>query len=262
MPIFFLGLGAIVGAIIGIFVNVGTTIAAVLAQVWPVLLAVIRPIWDALKFAGIVVRDLGLAAWNFGKSIYLGVLRPLALLFARAIQRIRDFLKAVFGPVFSVLDWINDKLDFIFDRILSPFFNIVDRIRFGLRILDRLGLDIAGVIERFLFDIEQGVFEAFERVRGFINNLRTWLNYLIDPFGFIQMDLFGWSWARVAGPTLAYLINFGNAVGQNPARNLQSKTSAPIPGKVQISLFQSRSLTRLEPIQLAVRRFQQRSLLG
>ena len=114
--------------------------------------------WLARRTANILASTGGMfaRAWEGLRKVYFDVLRPALVQLYRWIRDLQEWLKRTLTPVYRILKRVHDKVLRVWDRYLRPWLEFVDKVRIGLRILGRLGVDWARKLDRTL--------EAWERV--------------------------------------------------------------------------------------------------
>ncbi len=106
------------------------------------------------------------------------------------VQNIKAKLHQIFDPILKVLRQIKAIQDQWYNQVLKPIFDFIQRLRRVLLVFRLLHIKWATKLDKYLADQEAKVARAFLDVRAKMNELITWVNFVIDPFGNIYSNVF------------------------------------------------------------------------
>lgn len=207
---------------------------------WAILIAVANWVWMALRTAGGilidifskvgrmiedalgpvwgVVKKMGAKVWEFWKNViewgpdaFRYVLVELPKKLADIIAKISTWLDHILQPALDIIRQVIDWVDLIWEKVIEDILLWMDRARHILLFLDKLGVEWAGWLEERLWQIENRIYGAFEFIRGWLNQIESFLYTVVDPNGFIRrIPLLG-SLMRTGEDVMAILVDVGAA---------------------------------------------------
>lgn len=213
MPVFFFG------ALIGLIATVFFRVADVVLRVVRAIIPIVDKVFGVIKT--VVVR-VGQNAGRFfrfiarsARALYRDILVPLTDALKRFIDKIEAFLRRVFDPIIKIFDRIREVLNKIWDKIIRPVLDAIDKIRVALRLLAKLGVPFVAAIEKVLQAIQREIFERFVQVQNWVNQATFWLDLLLDPRGWIKSTPFLYTIYRYAGNVLNIVTKLADLDGRN-----------------------------------------------
>lgn len=210
---------ALFGLIAGIFVQVAQSIVTVVSIILPFLKAVFFGLAKVIVRVGRAFGDFARTIASGVKSFVDGVLKPLAKGVAEFFRDAGDWLRRVTQPIRDVLERINNALDWVWERIIAPVLDALEKVRAVLRILAELGVPFAAQLDQILQRIEQTIFNTFREVRSFINNVFGFIDILFDPRGWIRSTPFLYTTVKWSGN----IVNLMTKLGIDPRILLENE---------------------------------------
>ena len=130
---------------------------------------------------GSIVTWLG-SLWAWLRDHVIDRLRDL-------FARIKDKLAKIFGPLKRMIDQYRRMLQQLWQIYVKPIYDFIQRLRRVLVIFRLLGFKWAKRLDARLVKIETAISDAFLAVWANLNQLSNWINYILDPFGLIQPNV-------------------------------------------------------------------------
>jgi hypothetical protein len=117
--------------------------------------------------------------WDYAKTFYSDVLKPLAEHLLEWYNRVKDWLKKYLGPVFDFLTRVRTELLAAYKRFVKPFLDAIDIARAILKTLGDLGVDWAKSLDQKLGLFESVITENFLKILGELNKVIGVVNSVI-----------------------------------------------------------------------------------
>jgi hypothetical protein len=196
----FLGIiGSVVDAIGGVFSDIVQFLNPVLAIIWGdlqaiagALKAVVSAIWSAIES----IWNWLTTAWEWLKE---NVIEPIQ----SWIHSVTQWLHQVLAPVIKWINQIRAMYQWYWQNILKPALNFIQRLRQFLLVFRLLGFKWAIQLDDYLSEAEQKLEQGFLYVWANLNLLAEWINFIMDPFGLFQPQLFQGTVLRDVGAIYA-----------------------------------------------------------
>lgn len=257
MPVLFLGF--LVGLIVSAFVSVASAVGSVLAVVVPIFVQVFGVVRRA-------VVDIAVGSGRFFRSIvdatralYNNVLAPIVDAAQRHYNRFKAFLTRTFDPIIKIFDKVQDVMTWIWDRVIEPILDTIDKVRAALRLLGKLGVPFVDKIEAVLQQIQRTIIERFRQVQNWVNRATFWLDILLDPRGWIKSTPFLYTVWRYGGNILNIVTKFADRDGFARASvELERERNIPKDVVVLIDRFKAGDIRDGAAVQSAAARFRSR----
>ena len=213
MPVLFFG--ALISLIASVFVRVADVVLRVVRAIVPIIDKVFGVIKSVVvrvgQNAGRFFRFIGKAA----RALYRDILVPLTDAVKRFIDKVETFLRRVFDPIVKIFDQIREALAWVWEKIIAPLLDAIDKIRIALRLMAALGVPWVAALERVLQAIQREIFERFRQVQNWVNTATFWLDLLLDPRGWIKSTPFLYTIWRYAGNVLNLVTKIADLDGGN-----------------------------------------------
>lgn len=257
MPVFFLG--ALISLIGGLIVSIGNVVLQVVRAIMPIL----SQVFDVIR---LVVQRIGENAGRFFRfisgsvrALFRDVLRPIVDAARTYYERFKGFLQRVFGPVIKIFEAVNRFLTRIWDKIIGPILDALDKVRAALRVLAKLGVPWAGKFEELIQAIQREIFERFRQVQNWVNTATFWLDILLDPGGWIRFTPFLNTVYRTAGNILNIITRLAD-VGRKSEMENQVFRERNIPTGIERTVERVRAgeVRKSFAVQNAAARFRSR----
>lgn len=145
-----------------------------LAMVWGVVKNIGRGLDYVSRAAGSLIKS---TAVLFARTVKLfqelwsNVLRPALLKLNDWVRRAFDTVRRVFRPVYDFLYRVRAEILRFYTKFIRPVLDIIDMLRFGLRILSKLGVDWAKALDQRLQQFETLISENFYTLMRYINRV-------------------------------------------------------------------------------------------
>jgi hypothetical protein len=196
----FLGiLGSVLDAIGGVFNDIGEYLNKVLAIIWgdikdvgDALKSVTDAIWKALNTIWTWLKE----AWDWLKT---NVIEPIH----SWIHSVTQWLHQTLQPLIDWINQIRSMYEWYWNNILKPALNFIQRLRQFLLVFRLLGFKWAIQLDDYLSEAEQKLEQGFLYVWANLNLLAEWVNFIMDPFGLFQPQLFQGTVLRDVGAIYA-----------------------------------------------------------
>lgn|GEM_PF-6521286 len=256
MPILFFGW--LIGFIGSLFIKVGEVIFDVIRLVGPWVQQLVGALRDVVNIiasnAGRFFRFISGAV----RSLYANILTPAVQALQRWFERFRGFLNRVFEPITNVFKWINEFLDKVWTKVIAPILDVIEKLRLVFRLLEELGVSWAGAVERFLQSLETRIYEAFREVRTFVTNIQSWVDFLLDPRGWIKATPWLYTLYKWSGNVYNLLLKLGIDPLNKDRLRLLREQHEPTPLTPTIERFKTGVLRQNFGMQSAVARLRSR----
>ena len=254
MPVLFIGF--IIGLIVSAFVSVATAVVSVLAVVVPIFIQVFGVIKSvALSIASNAGRFFRFIV-DSSRAVFDRVLMPIVDAARRYYDKFTAFLRRVFDPIIKIFDRIQDVLNKIWDKIIAPILSAIDKVRLVLKLLGALGVPFAKKLEELLQRIQREIFNRFKQVQNWVNTATFWLDWLLDPRGWIKSTPFLHTIFRYGGNVMNIITKFADRRGLSREILDQARRDHPPQGiEVTIERVKSGAIRESWPVQSAAARF-------
>ena len=132
------------------------------------------------------------------------------------ITRIHDYLSKIFGPLLKHIRQIIDAYRQLWNTYVKPIYDFLQRLRRVLVLFRLLGFKWAKQLDQRIVALENAITQSFLGVLANLNRLADWINFIIDPFGLIQPNVWLGSIAQSVGAMI------GIVFGQMSSTSFQS----------------------------------------
>jgi hypothetical protein len=147
-------------------------------------------IWGALQNVWSWLGGVFSALWNMVTNIIHWIMHTLLPDLVAWINEIRAKITAWLQPLIQMIKLEIQWLDQVYNNVIKPMLNLIQRIRSFLVIFRLMGLGWANTLDQWLADLENRISAAFLQARQDIGVLANWINYVIDPTGLFNIPLF------------------------------------------------------------------------
>ncbi len=171
------------------------------AFIWQVLLAVVHFLSKAFP----ALRQFLSAFWTKCLKRIIGCLWDV-------YKRTKEFLTRIFGPILCAIKAIIDYEERLFNIYLRPILNIISRFRQLLVVFRILHFKFAARLDRRLAELQSRIGSLGLATLRELNQIRSYLQLLMDPFGLFNPATLLASVVRTVGDLWAVL----KSVGQRP----------------------------------------------
>jgi hypothetical protein len=137
------------------------------------------------RLAKSVAREL-LKVLGHTRQLYTSVIRPFVEWSWRELRRLRTWLRGTFGPVIRAVDRMRQQLRRLYDKWVRPVVDTISLVRRILQVLDRLGVSVAGELDRRLAAVESRIFAYVVLAFQKINEVANILNRVVTLDGLFQ----------------------------------------------------------------------------
>jgi len=126
------------------------------------------------------------AAWH---DLWTGNFKGLLSDLVALIHEIEADLKYILQPLINWIRFEKAWLDMLYNNVIKPLMNLIQRIRQTLVIFRLLHIGWATTLDQWLAQLEGRISQAFLQARQDINTLANWVNYIVDPTGLFNIPL-------------------------------------------------------------------------
>lgn len=167
-------------------------IVSAVSYIWAVLVAVANYIFAVLQFVWNFLLVLFKDIANAFKWIWENVIKSALTKLVNVFQRVRDWLQRTFAPILHWLKVARQIFDKYFNLYIKPILNLIHHIRQFLVIFRILGFKWAARLDADLALVEQKITKVYTTLRGYLNQVISWINIIADPSGILRRNpLFG-----------------------------------------------------------------------
>src|SRR5215471_3098732 len=194
-------------------------IAALVAWVtagFGVLTADITATNSLLGGLGDAVHSVFSGLWTWLTNLWQWLNDHLIQKLKDLIDKIKDKLTKIFGPLLCHLKIEIDAYKKLWNTYVKPIFDFLQRVRRVLVIFRLLGFKWAKKLDQRIVALENAITQSFLGVLANLNRLADWINFIIDPFGLIQPNVWLGSIAQSVGAMI------GIVFGQMSSTSFQS----------------------------------------
>ncbi len=137
---------------------------------------------------GAIVGIVGQIASSVGvvKRFIAKVVRKIYDVIKNVVERIARMLAKIFGPILRYLKSIRFTLKQIYDNVIRPILDFIDKVQAVLRILQLFGVDWAKKLDVKLQQIEEYVLAPYEFLVTKLNEISNWINRIVTLDGLFQ----------------------------------------------------------------------------
>jgi len=199
---------AAMGGLYGVDVSIGNAAFGGIQSIWTGLVA----LWNWVEG---VFQNL----WTLITSALRWLFHTLLPDLVRWINEIRAKITQWLQPLVNWIKLEKAWLDMVYNQIIKPMLNLIQRLRSLLVIFRLLHIGWATALDQWLAQLEGRISAAFLQARQDINTLANWVNYIIDPTGLYNIPLFLLSQLQTLPQVWAALAQIPNvAVGAATAQ--------------------------------------------
>jgi len=174
---------ALLGFISEVAENVSSDLYGVIETLsWDVWNAV-SYVWNVLMWLWGILQRILSALWAFIQQAVAWLLQTALPAIEQFIQKILSKIKAFLTPI---INYIKAQIQFIqqiYNTVIKPLMNFLQRIRAILTIFRLLHIKWATVLDQYIQDLENRINQAFLNVEGDLGRIEQWLQFFADPAG-------------------------------------------------------------------------------
>ena len=141
-----------------------------------------KAIVDGLAWAGGKIAAVLLSVKSFIQRTF----GPLFTMLKNLVQRVSRILDRIIGPIINFLDKVRDHVWAIYRDFVKPVLDIIEFIRLPLRILSAFGVDWAKRLDATLANLEDWITDNFRMVIGKLNKAIDFLDQIVDVNGMLK----------------------------------------------------------------------------
>src|SRR5277367_2322563 len=146
-------------------------------------------IWGSLSAVWSWLGGVFSALWNMITNIVHWIMHTLLPDLVAWVNEIRAKITAWLQPLIQMIKFEIAWLDAVYNNIIKPMLNLLQRLRSFLVIFRLMGLGWANTLDQWLASLENRITAAFLQARQDIGVLANWVNYIIDPTGLYNIPL-------------------------------------------------------------------------
>jgi hypothetical protein len=178
-------LGSMVSWVGSLATNVVQILYQILTTIGQALWAAVQVIWSALE---------AVFSWLGGifKALMGWMENAVRWLFSTALPAIRDFInkivakvQAFLQPLINYLKMQIQAINQLYNNVIRPFMNLLQRLRGFLMIFRLFHLRFAQELDQYLAGLEARINGAFLAVQGDIGRLLQWVEWIASPAGLL-----------------------------------------------------------------------------
>lgn len=163
------------------------------------------------------------------------------------IKSIHDWLQKILGPYLKKLQAIIKWEEQNWNTYIKPIFNLLQRLRSALVIFRLLGFKWAQALDARITQIESTLASAFFGVLQNLNMLANWINFIIDPFGLFQPNIWLSSIAQSVGAIVGAVFGTMNDSGFTAPPGQYTTPQGYYQNQTMTTRFQQRAQIGLLP---------------
>lgn len=141
-----------------------------------------RSILDGLAWAGGKMTAILAAVKRFIARAF----GPLFEMLKRFVTKVARILDRILGPIINFLDMVRQHLWGIYRDFIRPVLDVIEFIRFPLRILSAFNIEWAKRLDATLANLEDWITDNFTFVMGKVNQALDALNQIRDVAGLLK----------------------------------------------------------------------------
>jgi phage-related protein len=201
-------------------------------------------IWGALSAFPVGLGEIWATIQKAWHDFWAGNFRAFLADLLALIREIEQDLKYVLQPLINWIKFEKAWLDQVWNNVIKPIMNLLQRIRSILVIFRLLHIGWATSLDQWLAQLEGRISTAFLQARQDITTLGNWINYIIDPTGLFnvplmlltQLQTLPQLWAALAGipgaavgaaTAQAQATMAASGTKANATADIQSRTAGP-----------------------------------
>ena len=167
--------------------DVMSSLYGVVGQVGNAAFGGISSIWDSLGSVFSWLGDIFSKLWDWIQNAVHWILHTLLPAIQAWINRIRAALQKLLKPIIDYIKWEKSWLDMMYNQVIKPLMNFLQRIRSILVIFRLMGMKWATALDQYIASLEQRINSAFLQLRSDVNQIGNWINYIVDPTGLFRV---------------------------------------------------------------------------
>jgi hypothetical protein len=174
---------ALLGFIEEVAVNVDTSLYGVISSLSGLAWNGLSDVWGILNTIWGWLKSFFSALLHWLENAARWILQTALPAIQAFIQKILARLKAFLQPL---INYIKAQIRFIqqvYNNVVKPFMNFLQRIRAILVIFRLLHIKWATVLDQYIADLENRINSAFLSVEGDLGRVEQWLQFFADPAG-------------------------------------------------------------------------------
>jgi hypothetical protein len=169
--------------------------------VWGELVYVADALSVGLDFTYFTAGEIFQDIVKFFLYIWNNLLKNLVLWLLQELEKLKKWLNEHFGWLLQVLHTLRQMQDTFYKNILRPILNVIIHVRQFLGILRLFHLHFLDGLDRFFAGVQSKLLGNFFKLRQWLNQLATWIEFFFDPVGFLRKSVFLHSLAQAANGT-------------------------------------------------------------
>ena len=151
--------------------------------------AAIGDVWGALSAFPVGMSQIWQTVEKIWHDLWAGNFKGLLTDLVALIHEIEQDLKYILQPLINWIKFEKAWLDMMYNQVIKPLLNLIQRIRQTLVIFRLLHIGWATSLDQWLANLEGRISQAFLQARQDINTLANWVNYIVDPSGLFNVPL-------------------------------------------------------------------------
>jgi hypothetical protein len=172
----------------GVFSNINSALAALIAWVWAGLVALWVYTQSLLQWLyAFVVRAFG-SVLTFFKWIWNTVVKQALVKVITIVQNVRAWLSRLLAPVLKYIRLIRQWYDWFFNTYAKPLLILIQKLRQVLGVFRLLGFKWAARLDADLAVIQNKITSVFITLRQHLNVVASWVGLIVDPGGILRRN--------------------------------------------------------------------------
>lgn len=163
-------------------------IVAALAFLFNLLVAVTNFLEAQIGFTFNFFDRLSRDIKSIFHTIWDGITKITLARILSALKKLRKKIVEIVGKILCYFQAVRDILDFLFNKFIVPYLNMIRHIRQVLGIFRLLGFKWAARLDARLAKVENDLVSAYELVRIHLNQAVSFLQIIVDPFGIFRRN--------------------------------------------------------------------------
>jgi hypothetical protein len=143
--------------------------------------------------------------WNWIHDNIIVKLRDL-------FNRLHDLLEKILGPILKHVRAAIAMYRWYWLHYIKPLFDFLQRVRRALVIFRLLGFQWAKDLDAKIAQLESAITRSFLGVLANLNTIANWINYILDPFGLIQPNV----WLSSIKQSIGAMLGLGYGTMHDP----------------------------------------------
>jgi hypothetical protein len=158
------------------------------------------------------------------------------------LRKLQDKLKKILKPITDMIDRYRRMLAEMWRLYVKPLYDFIQRLRRVLVLFRLLGFKWAKQLDARLVKMETAISDAFFAVWVNLNQLSNWINYILDPFGLFQPNV----WLRSIQASIGAIIGIASDKMNDPGFTLSGPSSTVPDNYYDHDVLAQRCMARLK----------------